>query len=588
MPATAIKSINNNKTDYNIPKITFEDISPAMWQLALKRYRQYPMEYIDDLILPLLNCELTESQREVIRAIFKYKKVLIPTHHAFGKSFICAIVAITIANLYSANVKGTTIAPTFRQVQDILWAEMRSIFEKVNKQTGQNVVSGKMTLTRYDISADAFVVGVSPRKAAKGAKTPELIQGTHANVVFVIGDEAGGLDRQIYEQVEGITNTGGEVYVIYIGNPLNRNSEFGQMCLTAKGEGFMIIHKTAYDAPNMKANGLTSLKAIRKEADMIRALPKEKRMEIYENKTYKLPAPFLLAPGWVMKSYIKWGESPLFFSKAIGEWVDNADDCLVPLSRVDEIMQGTYNDTDGKVIWQSEEAGYAKWNGNTTLFTGIDCSGEGADKNVLFTLEGNREYHFNAFNKTYKKDNIDFKGTRLEQDGKYIAKYIYDNIILPNPNRQQLILIDCTGGYGNSIYEALTSYDLNSKFIKVRKVNFAEKASDSELYSDIIAEMAYGLANQIMSEEGLLLKENDDLKNQITNRKKEIDSKMRNKLESKSAYKQRAGSSPDEFDALMMAVYASKLGASKNALSDAIIRAAKIQSKGFDYGKDKY
>jgi hypothetical protein len=65
--------------------------------------------------------------------------------------------------------------------------------------------------------------------------------------------------------------------------------------------------------------------------------------------------------------------------------------------------------------------------------------------------------------------------------------------------------------------------------------------------------MAWELAKQIESQGGLLLEPNEDLKNQLTNRKKKQGSKLRNMLERKKDYKARAGSSPDEFDALMMA-----------------------------------
>ena len=46
-----------------------------------------------------------------------------------------------------------------------------------------------------------------------------------------------------------------------------------------------------------------------------------------------------------------------------------------------------------------------------------------------------------------------------------------------------------------------------------------------------------------------------DLKNQITNRKITTDGKQRFMLESKSDYKQRAGQSPDDFDAFMLGNY---------------------------------
>ena len=527
-------------------------VSAADYEKAWRYFRKNPLEYIDTVLLKPLNITLEENQREILTAIFKYKKVIIPTHHAFGKSFICALVSITLMNLYCNDIKGVTLAPTFRQVQDILWSEIRSIFERVNVL--EKILLGKVNLTRYEIGAKAFATGVSPRRAAKGAATPEFIQGTHAGTVFVIGDEAGGLEPQIYEQIEGITNTGGDVYIIYIGNPLNAASTFGEMARTEKGEGFYVIHKTAYDNINMKANGLTSLEAIRKEADRLRGMTRDQRAEAYRTG-YKAPAPYLLSAGWVMNCYLKWNESPLFFSKCIGEWAVNYADALVPLDRATELMYGSHIDADGVRCWASELQGLAAYNNITTINAGVDASGEGRDKTVCFALQGNRQYYHKSYSKTWVKENADFKGTRLKEDGAFIAKDIYDNIIIKNTNTKINILIDCTGGFGNSIYDALIKMKFNKAFVTIRKVNFAEAAHDKEIYHDIVAEMASLLAEDMKSAEGIILEQNDDLKNQITNRKITTDAKQRFMLESKSDYKQRAGQSPDDFDAFMLGNY---------------------------------
>ena len=478
---------------------TIADLSIEQKQSALKHFRKYPLEYVDKILLPMLNIRLEEEQREVLSAIFEYKNVLIYTHHAFGKSLLCAIVALTISNLYNQACVGTTIAPTFRQVQDVLWKEMRAIHEKVN--ANEQILLGKMNLTRYDINTKCFVVGISPRRGAKGSATPEFIQGTHESVVFVIGDEAGGLDRQIFEQVEGISNTAGDVYKIYIGNPLNINSEFGQMCHTEKGEGYIIIGKPAYASPNMVANGLTSLDAIRTESARLRGLDRKERMEFYKNKHYKIVNKHLLSPGWVMQCFMKWGESPLFFSKAIGEWSQSIDDTLVPLARVNEIMLGTYIDADTKnKIWESEEKGYCHYNGISDISIALDCSGDGADKNSLCVLEGNRQVLSKNFSKTWELNSVDYRGTTLKENGPYIAQWIYNNVFKLYNGRLITFAIDCTGGFGNTVFDALmdkTKYPLDGKFITIRKITFGATAQDDELYHDNIAEMAFTLADDI-------------------------------------------------------------------------------------------
>jgi hypothetical protein len=398
------------------------------------------------------------------------------------------------------------------------------------------------------------MTGRAPKLAAKGAETPQGAQGKHARVVLFIIDEAGGTDKQIIEQIERSAASGKIVYIIGIGNPLTISQWFGQYCTTEKGEGYTVKQFKAYDAPNMIENKLTSLDALRGEAGRLRAMKPEIRKDWLADKYYKKPFPSLLSPGWVMEKYLKFGESGLFFSY-LGEWSQTTTDTLVPIKRVNECMLGSYVDEKGIKQWTSEDSGYAKWNGIKKIYAGIDASGEGVDKNLLYALEGNRELFHYAFNKTWESSDIDYRGTHLIEDGPYIAKWIYDNLFMAYPGREIDLTIDGTGGFGKTIYDALMSYPLNEVFITIRLLNFASNASDEEIYHDIVAEMAFNMANHMKSPAGLLLEANDDLKNQITNRKTTADGKKRNMLESKKDYKQRAGSSPDDFDALIMAVY---------------------------------
>jgi hypothetical protein len=560
---------------------TLADLTLEEKRLAYRHFKKHPMKFIDSIIMPRLGITLEAGQRDVLNDIFEHKKVLVPTHFAFGKSFISALAVLAIMNLNLEECEAHTLAPTFRQVQDILWKEMRDIHTKCNKE--EIILDGKMTLTRYDIDTKTFAVGISPRRAAKGAVTPQYLSGSHAAVVIVVGDEAGALDDQIFDQVENITNTPGDVYIIYIGNPLIKTSRFGKMCLTEEGEGYVVNHKKAYEAPNMATNGLTSIEALRTEGAKIRDLPRDERKEYYDNKHYKIVNKHLLSPGWVMKCYIKWGESQLFLSKVIGEWTDRTENTLIPFERAIEIMHGSYIDEEGKRCWTSEERGYAKWNGIKNLYVGVDCAGQGTDRRVIHVLEGNREFHKKVFTKTYEKSNLDYKGTKLKEDGKYVADYIHSMIIVPNPERLIFIVIDVTGGFGDSVYEHLINKNLNSKFVKIIRLNFAQKASTEEkeeIYHDIIAEMAIELSEDIMSNEGLLLEPDDDLQNQLTDRLKTQDGKKRHMLEAKDEYKARhSGESPDEFDALMLANKARHLKDGSDRLKSAIVQANKTMTE---------
>jgi hypothetical protein len=281
-----------------------------------------------------------------------------------------------------------------------------------------------------------------------------------------------------------------------------------------------------------------------------------------------------------MQKYLRLGESGLFKSY-LGEWSDNAIDTLIPMKRANECMLGSYTDAQGEKQWHSEDNGFCKWNGIKDISIGIDCAGEGSDRNVIYALEGNRELLYKSFEKTWEttdeKSKLDYRGTYLKENGPYIAKFIYDDIILANLSRKIDITIDGTGGFGKTIYDSLMEYKLDPEFITIRLLNFAANAKDEETYHDVIAEMAWNLANIIKSPAGLLLEPNDDLKNQLTSRKTTADSKKRNMLESKKDYKAHGMVSPDDFDALMLACYQD----GDNSDTDSFAKINKLQTKSY-------
>lgn len=522
---------------------------------ALEHWREEPLEFLYKFFaVP----KLEKKQEDVFTEFFKHKRVAVATHHVFGKSLLCGAFALCVPNLYPKKCRGLTTAPTFAQVQDIIWAEMRGIYEQTNAE--DRVLPGKITLTRYDLGPNCFVFGISPRKTAESSATPQFIQGFHAGTVFVVIDEAGAVPDQVWEQIEGITNTAGVVHIIAIGNPLNIRGKFARIFRTSEREGWYTIQVKAYEAPNMVANGLTSLDAIRKEADRLKDLPEEERRQWYDNKYYKIVNSALLSPGWVMEKYMTWGESPLFFAKVIGEWVEDATNTLVTLTRAEEIMYG--KDREGN--WISEKDEYAKYNGSKSIAIGLDCARDGADKNVLFALQGNRQLcPTKKFAKTFMKTD---KGERLKEDGKFVADEIVNKYVLPNPSVPIGIAIDMTGGYGASAYDFLSHnpHVKNNPLVFLMPIKFSSKASNEELYPEIVTEMALQLSDDIYSEEGLLLLPDEDLKNQLTSRRKGIDPKTsRDKLESKEDFKKRSGKSPDEFDGLMLANRARRMLAQK-------------------------
>ncbi len=528
-----------------------QDIDIETLMNTIKAYRLRPLSFVEDnLACPTMN----KHQQNVFNKFFEHRKLAVSTNNAFGKSFIAALIAITLPNLHPKGCEGLTLAPTFPQVADIIWREMRDIFVKTKKVKAKIMPLGRMLTVQYEISEKCFVTGRSPKRAAKGAVTPQTIQGKHERVVFIIIDEACGVDDQLFEQIERIASTAGLVYILLIGNPLNPNSYFGRIFTTTEGEGYKKIQYTAFDNANMIANGFSTMETIENEANKIRALPEADRLAYYENKHYKIVEPFSLSPGWVMKCFIRWGNSPLFQAMIIGLWVTILENTLVTLKRITEVSYGLNSSGN----WISEESQYAKWNEDMTMYSAFDCGREGKDRSILSGLEGNREFYCHKFSKTFIPDTTDFRGERLLEDGPYLSNHWIQNVYLPNSERRHYIGIDCTGGFGDTIYDALMANELvkgNDRITIVRLV-YSEAAYDEINYPNLTSEMFVLFCKDINSKEGILFFPDNDLKNEVTNRKVFIDNKNRSKLESKLDFKARNNSiSPDTCDSKMQANY---------------------------------
>ena len=557
---------NNGMASIEIYKKQIVKSYPA----NLIKWRNNPIEYKNTI---LQSPKYHKDQEDVFNAVFKYGAVACSTYNSFGKSLLASDLMLTIPNLWTGSkadtaTRGMVLAPTFSQVRDIIFANARATFEDTKQKTDNMFPMGDMTTTRYNLNAASFVVGKSPRLAAKGAPIPQFVHGMHGKVVFIIVDEACAVADQVFAQIEKIKLSGKKVYILFIGNPININSHFGDLFHTPKGDPFYTMKYHATSNPNMVANGLTSLDKIEQFYYSIRDWTKEAKMKLYNgSEGLNVPYPNLLSPGYVISAFARWGKSPYFKANVMGMWQENLEGTKIPMSRMQELMQGQglipldIENPNSKMdkVWLSEYNHLAKYDGDKTIYSGIDCADDGIDLNVLFAMIGNKEIYKKKFTKTWEKNDRDYQGTQLVQDGKYIAEHWVMNVFDKAPNNMHILYIDATGGFGNSLYQALMLIDRvkRSQFVTIRRLKYSEAATDKTQYKNITSEMFIEYANAVNSEHGILFAELDeDLANESTNRRFKTDGGVY-VVESKKEYKQRtSGISPDTLDAVMMANYA--------------------------------
>ena len=195
------------------------------------QYRNKPREFAKDI----LGITWTESIAEIAEAILDCPKVVVPAGHAVGKTH--GVAGIAIWWLSTRKTKVVTTAPTWRQVKDLIWREIR-----VQHRRALKVVPGIPNTTNWDLDAeDWFATGIS-------TNDPTRFQGYHSDELLVILDEACGIEKFIWESIEdGLAVSEGN-RILAIGNPTDPTSRFAQVCRDSTWKKFTL---SCIDHPNV-------------------------------------------------------------------------------------------------------------------------------------------------------------------------------------------------------------------------------------------------------------------------------------------------------------------------------------------------
>jgi hypothetical protein len=163
----------------------------------------------------------------------------------------------------------------------------------------------------------------------------------------------------------------------------------------------------------------------------------------------------------------------------------------------------------------------------------MDASGVGADSDMYAVID--------------KFGMVDYieKVEASTQQKAGIVSMLYDKYNIKYGN------IDCTGGYGNGVYDL--SKDKN---LPISGINFAQKAIDLDKYPNARTEIYLELAKAI--KQGFWV--NDIVKEEMLAQALFINNRGQGQLVPKDDVKKILGHSPDLCDAVALAVYAMNHG----------------------------
>ena len=172
---------------------------------AINFYIDHPVEFAIDI----LKVQPTLEQQAVMNDVAKFPMVSVKSGHGVGKSALESwIIWWYISTRPYPKILCT--APTKHQLHDILWAEV-SKWKRNSKSLDKDFEWTSEKIYLKGSREEWFAI-------ARTSNKPDALQGTHAEHVLIIIDEASGVPDIVFEPVLGSMSTI-DAKLLMCGNP---------------------------------------------------------------------------------------------------------------------------------------------------------------------------------------------------------------------------------------------------------------------------------------------------------------------------------------------------------------------------------
>ncbi|MDJ0591279.1 MAG: hypothetical protein QNJ72_14990 [Pleurocapsa sp. MO_226.B13] len=342
--------------------------------IDLTKYKDKPIEFFQEILGVKI---LSEEQKEISIHIRDNQTTNVQASHGVGKSFLMANYIIFF--VFAVEGMAVSTAPTFNQVNDILWKEVRRIYDRNKHKLGGRRTELSIKKTTKD---GKIVTGFG--KTSKDNSSASF-QGLHEEYMLLVQDEADGISPTIDEAFESCL-TGSKNRGVRIGNPLNVSSAFAKNCKINS------LKINAWNHPNVAwaysevvaQNGKTIHRLKPEIADRILKPEADRKDDpVLPQDEWDEDLPRDVIPGavsiaWIEKVRIKYGEfSSYWMSRVEAEFPGDDVDGIVPLSWLNEARDRYDENPD---YWD-KLARRDKWR------IGVDVS-DGGDRHAIAVWRG--------------------------------------------------------------------------------------------------------------------------------------------------------------------------------------------------------
>lgn len=148
------------------------------------------------------------KQREILESIRDHPKTAVRSCHGVGKSFTAGQVILAFLFNFPRSIVLST-APTWRQVEKLVWKEVRASYRRSKVPLGGHLLPKSPAI--QIVQDEWYAIGLS-------TNDPDRFQGFHEKYILVVVDEAAGVPEDIFEAIEGVL-TSEHARLLLLGNP---------------------------------------------------------------------------------------------------------------------------------------------------------------------------------------------------------------------------------------------------------------------------------------------------------------------------------------------------------------------------------
>ncbi len=252
------------------------------------RYTRYTSEDFADMsalefVVRVLKEAPYAKQEEMLRAVDGARRVSVVGCNGSGKDWTAARIVLWWVHRHSP-AKAIVTGPTLRQVDDIVWNEIRYAHARLPKG-----VRGRMFRTaRYKVDEQTFALGFT-------SNSPFNLQGFHSPNLLVAVTEAHAVSRDDMDALRRLNPS----CFLMTGNPFVMSGEFFDSHHSRRSH-YETVQISAMETPNIKEGRIV--------------IPGMMTVQDVEDRKQD------------------WGEdSPMYTGSVLGRFPDNLDGVVVPL-----------------------------------------------------------------------------------------------------------------------------------------------------------------------------------------------------------------------------------------------------------------